>query len=98
MKRSNDKNFSVISSYIRLYLKQRIGKMSLNKMMLEHRKKELIAIFKFISKADVEELARIISEIRVWHDNILVFNQNDESLNKVISISINDDCIQLNLE
>jgi hypothetical protein len=72
--------------------------MSLNKMMLEHRKKELIAIFKFISKADVEELARIISEIRVWHDNILVFNQNDESLNKVISISINDDCIQLNLE
>ena len=72
--------------------------MSLNKMMKDHREQELKAIYEFINQASVEEIAQIILEIRACHDNILVFNENNKSLDKVNSVCINGDCIQLNLE
>jgi hypothetical protein len=72
--------------------------MKLQEMMAEHRRQELIAIYKFILKANIDEVAQIISEIRVCHDNILVFNEKHKSVNKVKSVHINGECIQLNLE
>jgi hypothetical protein len=72
--------------------------MSLGRMMDEHRKQEMKAIYSFIDGATVDEVASIISEIRVCHDNILVFNEKHKSLDKVVSVSINSDYIQLNLE
>lgn len=72
--------------------------MKLDKMIEEHREKELKAVFWFINHASVEEVAMIISEIRVRHDNILVFNEQHKSLDKVKSVCINGECVQLNLE
>jgi hypothetical protein len=66
--------------------------------MKEHRKEELKAIYRFIADASVEEIASIISEMRVCHDNILVFNEKHKSLDKVKSVCINGECIQLDLE
>jgi len=72
--------------------------MSLNEMMDEHRKEEIKAVYRFIDGASVEELASIIAEIRTCHDNVLVFNQKRKSLDRVESVCINRDAIQLNLE
>lgn len=72
--------------------------MDLAEMMDKHRFEEIKAVFRFIDNASLEELAHIISEILVCHDNILVFNKKHKSLDKVKSVSINGECIQLNLE
>lgn len=67
-------------------------------MMEDHRNKELVAIGRFIMKANIEELAMIINEIQICHDNLLAFNLFTASLDKVNSVSINGEYIQLNLE
>ena len=72
--------------------------MSLEQMMKNHRHKELVAVYHFIEQATIEEIAGIIAEIRTCHDNILVFNQKHKSLDKVESVAINGEFIQLNLE
>lgn len=72
--------------------------MNMEKMMNEHKKKELKAIYRFIDKASLEELTSIISEILVCHDNITVFNKIHKSIDKVESVCLNGECIQLNLE
>ena len=72
--------------------------MSILHLMEENREKELIAIFRFIDKASPLELARIISEIVVCHDNLLAFNEKIKSLDHVKSVCLNGECIQLNLE
>lgn len=78
--------------------------MSLNKMMKDYREQELEVrkqglkmVYAFINQASVEEIAKIILEIRVCHDNIMVFNEQHKSLDKVDSVCINGECIQLNL-
>ncbi len=71
--------------------------MKLKKMMDDHRFEELKAVFRFIDGASIEEVAEIIGEIRCCHDNILVFNKNHKSLDKVESVHINGESIQLNL-
>jgi len=71
--------------------------MKLNVMIDEHRVEELKAIFRFINDASIDEVTSIIEEIRVCHDNILVFNEKHKSLDPVESVSINGDFIQLNL-
>ncbi len=72
--------------------------MRLDELLTDNRVKERRAIYKFIASASTGEIASIISEIRVCHDNILVFNEKNKSLDKVSSVSINGECIQLNLE
>jgi len=72
--------------------------MKLDEMMKKNRTQELKAVYKFIDGATIEEIASIIEEIRIFHDNILVFNQKHKSLDGVESVSINGECIQLNLE
>lgn len=72
--------------------------MRLDEMIDNHRAQELKAVYRFIDGATVEEVASIIAEIRTCHDNILVFNQKHKSLDKVESVSINGECIQLNLK
>ena len=56
-------------------------------MIQNNRHKELVAVYEFIEKATVEEVAGIIAEIRTCHDNILVFNQKHKSLDKVESVA-----------
>lgn len=70
----------------------------LSEMMGHIKREELKCIMSFIDKACTEELAAIIEEIRCRHDNLLVFNLEIKSLDKVESVSINGDAIQLNLE
>jgi hypothetical protein len=72
--------------------------MSLEQLKKNNRHKELVAVYEFIEKATVEEVAGIIAEIRTCHDNILVFNQKHKSLDKVESVTINGEYVQLNLE
>lgn len=72
--------------------------MKLNKMMEKNRRAELRAICKFIDTADFEDLTTIIEEIRVCHDNIFVFSEEHKSLDRVTSVCLNGECIQLNLE
>ena len=72
--------------------------MRLDELFQENRVKERVAIYKFIATASVEELASIISEIRVCHDNIMVFNRKHKSVDCVVSVGVNGECIQLNLE
>jgi hypothetical protein len=72
--------------------------MNISEMMDEHRQKEIIAICSFINHANLYELAMIIEEIRCCHDNILAFNFDTALLAKIESVSINGECIQLNIE
>lgn len=71
---------------------------NLSEMMKKNRFNELKAVFRFIDTASVDEVAQIVAEIRVCHDNILAFNAENKSLRKVESVSVNGDCVQLNLE
>jgi len=72
--------------------------MKINELMESNRKKELIAICRFICTCDCDELRTIIEEIRCFHDNLLCFNSTTGSLSKVESVCINGECLQLNLE
>jgi hypothetical protein len=72
--------------------------MNLNEMMLEHKFDELKAIYRFIYEASAEDCARIIEEIRCVHDNILVFNKKEKSLDRVESVEMNGEAIQLIIE
>lgn len=58
----------------------------------------LRTVMEYIDGADVEECADIISEIRTCHDNICVWNSKTKSLDSVVSISINQGSVQLNVE
>ena len=64
--------------------------------MQVHRQEEMKAIYRFIQTATTEELAQINNEIRVVHDNLLVFNEDLKSLDSVFSVAINRESIQLN--
>jgi len=60
---------------------------------------KLLDIYKFIDDCnDVTILANIIEEIRCCKDNILAWNSDTKLLSKIESVSINGDCIQLNIE
>lgn len=72
--------------------------MKLSIMMENLRKKELNAVMAFINTSSIEECAHIIAEIRCVHDNILAFNRDTRLLAKVECVSVNGECIQLNIE
>jgi hypothetical protein len=67
-------------------------------MRARHRKEELIAVYAFIATCDYEEIATIVEEIRCVHDNLFTFNPNTKSFDKVESVCINGESIQLNIE
>lgn len=71
---------------------------SIDDLIKKNRKKELVAIYKFITTCDVVELATLIEEIRCVHDNFFAFNPHTKLFCKVENISINGDCVQLNLD
>lgn len=62
------------------------------------RKAELRNICDFIDSSNSYELGIIIDHIKCSHDNIMVFNHQTKLLAKVDGVSINGDCIQLNIE
>lgn len=68
------------------------------KKITQNRHEQLLAICNFIPTCNLEELAFIIAEIRCWHDNLLAFNPDTKLLAKIASVSINGECIQLNIE
>lgn len=72
--------------------------MNLTELMKKNRADEMKAIMRFIAKANIEELAKIINEIRTCHDNLMAWNENTRLLTKVGSVSLNGECIQLNIE
>lgn len=72
--------------------------MNIKELMEKNRKQELKAIYAFIETCSIEELATIIAEIRCVHDNLEVFNHETKRLSPVQNISINGDCIQMNIE
>ena len=67
-------------------------------MLQEHKDKELKAVMRFIDKASPLECAKMIQEIICVHDNLLAFNPNTRLLCSVESVSLNGECIQLNLD
>lgn len=77
---------------------KRSSQMSLDQFFKNIRKEELKAMYKFIYMCDVEELASIIEEIRCVHDNLMALNEDTRLLAKIESVSINGECIQLNIE
>lgn len=72
--------------------------MRIDEMMKKHRREELIAIYKFIESCTVEEAYSIIEEIRCVHDNLIIFDPTTRKVGEVESVTINCECIQLNLE
>ncbi|MFI0477808.1 MAG: hypothetical protein ACH349_01605 [Candidatus Rhabdochlamydia sp.] len=72
--------------------------MSINELMKNNRKEEMKAICMFINSCSLYELATIIEEIRCCHDNLLAFNPHTKLLAKIESVSINGECIQLNIQ
>lgn len=70
----------------------------LDEIQKKHRLEEFKAVCRFINTCELEELSRVLEEIRCCHDNLFVFNDTISSLDKVESVSINGDCIQLNLK
>lgn len=71
--------------------------MRIDKLIERNRQKELVAIYRFIERASIEELYSIIAEIRCVHDNLCVFNCEHKSFDSVDYISINGDSVQLNV-
>lgn len=72
--------------------------MNLKNLMKNHRREELLAVFKFISTCDLIELTQIVEEIRCVHDNLMAFNFETGLLAKIESVYLNGECIQLNIE
>lgn len=72
--------------------------MRLDELMQSNRTKELKAVFRFIDTADFDELVMIVDEIRCCHDNLLTFNPNTKSLDRIESVCLNGEAIQLNIE
>lgn len=72
--------------------------MNLAELMKKNRREELKAIYKFIDRCDFKEIASIVEEIRCVHNNLVAWNEKTKSLDKVKSISIDGECIQLNLQ
>jgi len=62
------------------------------------RKIQLNDIYIFIEKADVMECAKILEEILTIHNNLTVCSEEKNSIEKVGSICINGNAIQMNLE
>jgi hypothetical protein len=62
-----------------------------------NRIEEFRAVCRYISHASFLECATIISEIRCSHDNLYVFNRTLSTLDKVDSVTINGEGIQLNI-
>lgn len=71
---------------------------SINELCKEHRKKEMQAICRFIDTACIEDVAYIIEEIRICHDNLLTFNPTTKLLAGIEGVCINGKCIQLNIK
>jgi hypothetical protein len=71
--------------------------MSVAKLTKSNRREELKAICRFIETCDLEDLVRIIEEIRCVHDNLIAWNEDTHLLAKVESTSINSEFIQLNI-
>ncbi len=71
--------------------------MELIEIFEANRLKEYGLICRWIAEANTTELALIIDEIRCCHDNLMVWNEGTKCLDKVESLSINDQCVQLNL-
>ncbi len=72
--------------------------MSIAETLKKHRLDEFRAVCEWIEKANTKELFLIVEEIRCCHDNLMVWNEKTKSLDKVESLTINDEYIQLNLE
>ena len=56
-------------------------------LMNNHRILERKAIWNWIAKADITDCALLLEEIRVVHDNIIVFHPNVDALQKVASVA-----------
>ncbi len=73
-------------------------RLKMNKSIQSFRQEELKAIYRFIDSADWDELALIIGEIIVCHDNLMVFDRDTKTLKNVREVCINGESIQLNVE
>ena len=66
--------------------------------MKTNREEEMKAVYRFIDTCNIEEIAKILEEIRGCHDNLLTWNKETRLLAKVERVCINGECIQLNIE
>jgi hypothetical protein len=73
-------------------------KENLNELMENNRADEMKAIMRFIDTCHIDELARIVEEIRCCHDCLFAFNEETGLLAKIESICINGEAIQMNIE
>lgn len=67
-------------------------------IMEENRKEEFRAVCRFIERADLEYIAKMIEEIRCVHNNLIAFDVMNSRMSKIESICINGECVQLTLE
>ncbi len=62
------------------------------------RKIQLKEIYEFINSANILECAQIIEEILSVHKNLIIFSPKRDGMEKIESICINEEFIQMNLE
>lgn len=59
--------------------------------------REYLRVMDFIADASIEDAENIVNEVLMFH-SMLTWNHDTKSLDSIESITINSDCIQINIE